>query len=187
MLLKQRWKASQLSPVLAWTLVFAILTSDAAPLRVRVRNRPKGSSACLDTRLLYVQTSYAQALDTTLPQVLSQMSSIMQLIWWKWSYILRAWSVDLVPPECMALYWYVVNEMWKVSSHDCKLESDMQALQELNIVKEADVSHQDGKAMLQLKAPTFIDAWKQLPEILDAINSLGFKAQPCLGDQEDQG
>ena len=57
-------------------------------------------------------------------------------------------------------------------------------MQELEDVKEAEVSHQDGKAVLQVSAPSFFDAWNQLPRIMDTIDSLGFKAQPCLGDAD---
>lgn len=58
-------------------------------------------------------------------------------------------------------------------------------LQELETVQEASVSHEDGKAVLQLNAPSMFDAWNELPKIMEAIDSLGFSAQPCLGDKEE--
>lgn len=52
-------------------------------------------------------------------------------------------------------------------------------------MKKADVSHEDGKAILQVDAPSMFDAWNELPKIMETIDSLGFTAEPCLGDREE--
>lgn len=59
------------------------------------------------------------------------------------------------------------------------------SLQELGNVKEAVVSHETGKAILQVDAPSLFDAWNQLPQILETIDALGFTSHPCLGDAEE--
>ena len=57
--------------------------------------------------------------------------------------------------------------------------------QELGVVKEADISHETGKALLQVDAPSLFDAWNELPKIMETVDSLGYTAHPCLGDQEE--
>lgn len=56
------------------------------------------------------------------------------------------------------------------------------ALTKLDTVKEASVSHETGLATLQVNAPSLFDAWNELPEIVDTVNSLGFEAELFLED-----
>jgi len=49
-------------------------------------------------------------------------------------------------------------------------------------VMEARVSHESGIATLQVDAPSLFDAWNQLPKLLEAVDALGFKAEPYLED-----
>ncbi len=53
-------------------------------------------------------------------------------------------------------------------------------MQEMEGVKDARVSHESGMATIQVDAANLLDAWNQVPKLVEAVNALGFKADPYL-------
>ena len=51
-------------------------------------------------------------------------------------------------------------------------------MQGMDNVDTAEVSHKTGIATLQVNATDLFDAFHQLPLLVEAVNSLGFQAEP---------
>jgi copper chaperone CopZ len=62
-------------------------------------------------------------------------------------------------------------------SCDSRVQS---ALTGMEGVMDARVSHESGIATIQVDAANLLDAWNLLPKLVEAVDALGFKAEPYL-------
>lgn len=56
----------------------------------------------------------------------------------------------------------------------------------LQKVRYVEVSLDSGIAKVQVDAPSYFDAWNQLPQLVDTVTSLGFEAEPHFSTADEE-